>query len=98
LAGRVERVGQIHPVQETVCGNDAVQAQVSEVPGAQEEARQATVDLARNLVGGGWESGVMDEAGPRAAGAQWEWVWEVDAGKEMGMVRDCVRMIQGTET
>ena len=94
---RVERAGQTHPVQATVCGNDAVQAQGSEGPGVQEEAMRAMVELSRNSVDGGRESGVMDEVGPRVAGAQREWVWEVVVGKEMAMARDCVRMIQGMQ-
>jgi len=78
-----------------VCGNGAIQAQANEGRGVQEVARQAMVELARNLVDAGWESGVMDGVGPRVVGAQREWVWEVVAGKETAMVRDCVRMIQG---
>lgn len=70
---------------------------MSEGPGAQEEAVQAMPALARNLLlGGGWESGVMDGAGLRAAGARQEWVWEVVVERAMVTGRDCVRMmIQG---
>lgn len=47
---------------------------MNEGPGVQEEARQAMVELAQNLVDVGSGSGVMDEVGQRAAGAQREWV------------------------
>lgn len=92
--GRAERAGPAHPVQATVCGNDALQAQVSEDPGAQEGAEQVMLEVARNSVEAAWELGVMDEAGLRAAGAQREWVCEVVVGKETVRERGCVRMIQ----
>jgi hypothetical protein len=48
-----ERVGLTQRVRVTVCGNDALQAQVGEGHGAQEGAWRAMLELARNLVDAG---------------------------------------------
>ena len=69
---------------------------MSEALGVQAEARQAMVELAaRNLVEGGWESGVMgDVVAPHVVGAQREWVSVAVAGKETARAKDCVRLNQ----
>ena len=67
-----------------MCANDALQTRVCDGHGLRDETRQVMVDV-------GWESEVMDEAGPHATGVQREQVWEVVAEKETAMARDCIR-------